>query len=111
MRIALIAVLLTGCTAGVERQVAEVLKDPGSAKFTNMETHGSGADQVVCGEVNAKNGFGAYAGAKPFMVRGGMLYLPTTTTCCLLTQLEEREGTASLYRECEANQPEPIPLG
>jgi hypothetical protein len=40
------------------------MKDPDSAKIMNMHRVG----EYVCGEVNSKNGFGGYAGAKKFSV-------------------------------------------
>lgn len=52
--------------------VTEEFKDPGSAQFrkvvlvdgANAKTKGEG---IYCGEVNAKNSYGAYAGFKPFI--------------------------------------------
>ncbi len=52
------------------------LKDPDSAKFGNVivvETEKYG--RVVCGEVNAKNGFGGYTGSKGFVGKGGLVLL------------------------------------
>jgi hypothetical protein len=40
------------------------LKDADSAKITSMRRVG----EYVCGEVNSKNGFGGYTGAKKFSV-------------------------------------------
>lgn len=51
--------------------VAENLIDPDSAKFRNVEIIGS----YVCGEVNGKNGFGAYAGYQKFAVLGSVVML------------------------------------
>lgn len=50
----------------------EKLKDAESARFRaikqgNLESEGSWR---VCGEVNAKNSFGAYEGFQPFLGRG-----------------------------------------
>jgi hypothetical protein len=42
--------------------VANSLKDPDSAQFRNVVYRAP----HVCGEVNAKNGFGGYAGFKKF---------------------------------------------
>lgn len=51
---------LVGCgTSETEKTVENTLKDPDSAKFRNVKG--------VCGEVNAKNGFGAYGGYKKFI--------------------------------------------
>ena len=38
------------------------LKDGESAQFRNLYVSKSGGSPIVCGEVNAKNGFGAYGG-------------------------------------------------
>ncbi len=46
------------------------LKDPQSAQFQNMTVSGKAGASVVCGEVNAKNGFGGYTGFKRFVSAG-----------------------------------------
>lgn len=51
------------------------LKDPASAKFGEDRILGSGPDRRVCGTVNARNGFGGYAGADRYVVMGGAAYL------------------------------------
>lgn len=50
--------------------VRSALKDPDSAKFRGEFIGPSGAP---CGEVNAKNGFGAYAGYQRYVASGGGL--------------------------------------
>ncbi len=46
------------------------MKDPDSAKFRNWAAYEvSNGDRIVCGEVNAKNSYGAYVGFDPFYVR------------------------------------------
>lgn len=53
----------------VKAEVAAKMKDPESAKFTNLKVYLA----TLCGEVNAKNSFGAYAGADKFMgVKGAV---------------------------------------
>jgi len=53
------------------RAVAAKLKDPESARFTDVSrrttpnARGEPTD-MVCGRVNAKNAFGGYTGGKPF---------------------------------------------
>lgn len=44
--------------------VAGMLRDPGSARFQDVRIVESG---MVCGMVNARNGFGGYAGPTGFM--------------------------------------------
>lgn len=68
---------LMGAAAGVHEYrigemrgpVAKMLKDPGSAQFQS-EAHEGGwiwPRGPLCGEVNAKNNFGAYTGFKRFI--------------------------------------------
>lgn len=45
--------------------VREMLKDPGSAQFTDVQWRRD--HFVTCGFVNAKNAFGAYVGRQPFI--------------------------------------------
>ncbi|WP_267268543.1 SPOR domain-containing protein [Pseudomonas protegens] len=63
-----LAFALAGCGGNdIEKArtaVADRLKDPDSAKFRNERQV---ADGGVCGEVNGKNGFGAYSGFAPFL--------------------------------------------
>jgi len=76
----LFPLLLTACaTAGapvelteVQRQAARdsviaVLKDPDSARFGEIRgARQSDGTVIVCGMVNARTGFGGYAGMSPF---------------------------------------------
>lgn len=50
--------------------VLAVLKDPKSAEFRNGVAYGidAGSSPVICGEVNAKNAFGAYTGFQHYIV-------------------------------------------
>jgi hypothetical protein len=68
--------------------VAAKFKDPDSVKYQNVGAFKNDADVVVkyqhdaeivvCGEVNAKNSFGAYTGYTKFMIspRGGAIIQP-----------------------------------
>lgn len=68
-------VALSGCDRAKEARqikaaeaaIAAQLRDPSSAQFRNVHVPAIG---VVCGEVNGKNGFGAYNGFRRFMVVG-----------------------------------------
>lgn len=73
--------LLTGCKPGedkaielAKKEIAQNLKDPDSAKFRfvrmvqSKENDDGTILALVCGQVNAKNAFGAYAGFKSFMI-------------------------------------------
>ena len=50
--------------------VSDRLRDPNSARFEGVFVSRSSGLPVVCGQVNAKNAFGGYAGAKPFYFAG-----------------------------------------
>lgn len=67
----LIAIILAGCGKNPEEQaitlvksdVSNYFKDPSSTMFRNVVSVDRGNSQwAVCGEVNAKNGFGGYVG-------------------------------------------------
>ncbi|PRD65171.1 hypothetical protein [Malikia granosa] len=47
--------------------VADQFRDPESAQFRRVRTVKNRTESKVCGEVNAKNGFGAYAGFVQFV--------------------------------------------
>lgn len=59
----------------VQDGVKSRLKDPGSAQFSGptLAARGSTGDITVCGMVNAKNSYGGYVGASPYIatVRSG----------------------------------------
>lgn len=74
LALAVAVVLFTGCSqqnrleAKVQKQVRASLKDADSAKFGPIDIFPFAEGQVACGTVNAKNAFGAYAGARVFKV-------------------------------------------
>lgn len=51
-------------------QVRSMMRDPSSVEFRNVTLHRklTAVRHVVCGEFNAKNGYGAYTGFKLFYV-------------------------------------------
>lgn len=51
--------------------VESVLKDPDSAQFGDLIVRDTAQGKVVCGTVNAKNGFGGFTGHEPFFVLNG----------------------------------------
>lgn len=67
--IATVGLGLAGCgnTGPAKEAVGDQLKDPSSAQFKEVRR----TDGVVCGEVNAKNSFGAYEGFRRFFVVDG----------------------------------------
>ena len=48
--------------------ITQDLKDPDSAKFTNLVIAQGKGQKLLCGSVNAKNSYGGYVGAKKFYV-------------------------------------------
>ena len=90
------ALLLAGC-AGVDKvgpevslpqavqdavakSVANQMKDPNSAEFRNWHAFESQNGLLVCGEINAKNSFGGYAGFTHFVAHAspdGRLLTPS----------------------------------
>jgi hypothetical protein len=73
MSVAWMAVSLTAATANdalIERAKKDVLRkllDPASARFSDLNAKEKDGRGIVCGTVNAKNRFGGYDGAKPFL--------------------------------------------
>ncbi len=55
-----------------EQSVRAHLKDPESAQFTDMKYYRQAS--LVCGKVNARNGFGGYTGPKEFTFTAGAAY-------------------------------------
>lgn len=69
MRVVLVVaacLALAGCkdklVETVKEQAASQLRDPSSAQFRNVRRN----QVFVCGEINGKNGFGAYSGFTRF---------------------------------------------
>lgn len=65
----LIPIFLSGCfensqVAEAKKIVSANLKDPESVTYRNVFPY----KQATCGELNAKNGYGAYVGYKKFIV-------------------------------------------
>ena len=63
---------LMGCESSLETEakhaMADELRDPDSAQFRNVVDGKSiNGQETVCGEVNGKNGFGAYVGYRKFI--------------------------------------------
>lgn len=57
--------------AAVQNAVRAVLKDPGSAQFGSGQLSAARDAKgtiTVCGFVNARNSFGGFVGAQPFLV-------------------------------------------
>ena len=68
------AIGLSACSGDVreaKQLVKNGMRDPWSTKFRDVRV-GQGA---VCGEVNGKNGFGAYEGFRQFVVIGRKVWM------------------------------------
>lgn len=75
-----IAVLLSLAGCGKERAALDLVSaqmiDPASAQFRNVRSVRNRYGEVgICGEVNAKNSMGGYAGFRHFMVQAGDVVL------------------------------------
>lgn len=75
--IAMAILFLMATTAGsptledrARKAMAHDLKDAASAQFQNVREVPSKSSSYICGEVNAKNGFGGYTGFVDFVVTG-----------------------------------------
>lgn len=77
--------VLFGCKPGADKaialaqnEIAAAMKDPDSAKFRYLRFIESAENEdgtvtgFVCGHVNAKNSYGAYAGFSPFVIKISM---------------------------------------
>lgn len=71
-------------------QIAQQMRDPGSAKFASDRVSG----EAVCGTVNAKNAYGAYVGFTPYVaIRGGVVSIqPEDVEISRLYELAEAEA-------------------
>lgn len=102
--------LVAGCgsdednaKAVAEKVIAKTLKDPDSAKFSDVYTVEEKSTDpkirsiAVCGLVNAKNSFGAYAGPTRFVVL--QMFVPSMnvqdTSFSLLESSDRRATVAS----------------
>ncbi len=56
--------------ADAEIHVRKKLRDPDSAEFSNLRVSSKGAADIVCGEVNSRNGFGGKSGKQKFISNG-----------------------------------------
>lgn len=61
--------------AKIYESVTENLKDPFSVKFRNLKISSAG---IHCGEINAKNSYGAYSGFEGFFATGDIATIANT---------------------------------
>ncbi|UPK40782.1 hypothetical protein IVB18_50075 (plasmid) [Bradyrhizobium sp. 186] len=81
------------------RAIVRMLKDPDAARFGRIfEGRGVIGRATICGEVNAKNGFGGYTGMTPFV------YFPDDDRAELITDpvtlQMTREGIDAYFKDC-----------
>lgn len=55
-----------------KQAAAQELLDPSSAQFRNVRVVSDVGSKTVCGEVNGKNRYGAYAGYRRFVASGSI---------------------------------------
>lgn len=63
--------------AGAKRAVSDLFKDPDSVRFRDVAIYQryNSEQRFLCGEVNAKNSYGAYVGYKTFYATDGDVYV------------------------------------
>lgn len=96
------ALITPGCDrspAQAQDWVRAVLKDPDSARFSEVQTYGDGAEMLACGMVNAKNSMGGYVGNTPFMISEGWLHLANAENAAGI-----RACCQALYRASTSGQ-------
>jgi len=84
------------------RAIIRTLKDPDSARFGRIfEGREVVGKTTICGEVNAKNGFGGYTGMTPFV------YFPDNDRAELITNpvtsQMTREGIDAYFKDCRTS--------
>jgi hypothetical protein len=109
--------LVAACGSDAEhakRTVADSLRDPSSAQFREVRKvrlHFAGNRvTLICGEVNAKNGFGGYVGFRPFYYVADAkvdpqfyTMAPAIVHSARFDQEVESCTTAEIVRFCEAD--------
>ncbi|MDD3467904.1 MAG: hypothetical protein PHE67_12210 [Campylobacterales bacterium] len=83
----------TALYARAQIAVEKSLKDPDSAKFSNIKVFDN---NTVCGEVNAKNSFGGYTGGTLFVWDGTNVYLAES-------YIDKTEFLALWAKNCNGN--------
>ena len=88
----------------VKESVGQLLKDPYSAKFKNpvavfIDDKKKPPIITICGLVNAKNGFGAYVGDRPYV---GALYSigPNFWQFEVVSMADDDNESASIIKYC-----------
>jgi hypothetical protein len=58
-----------GALSEAQNYVSSQMRDPTSVVYRDLKVYRLGSDTTVCGQFNAKNGFGAYGGYRNFYYR------------------------------------------
>lgn len=64
---------IEGLKGVAKKRVLMSLKDPESARFSDVAYREAGTDKYICGYVNAKNSYGGYVGPRQFIYGNGFL--------------------------------------
>lgn len=99
---------------GFKQNVTRNLKDPESAKFRDVKLNK--AKTALCGEVNAKNGFGAFSGYQAFVAVDSAAFIMRGDSCNIgsitdqIECLSERNKFLELAVKNECIAPGDIPV-
>jgi hypothetical protein len=105
-----IVAAVSGCSSDKLDQVRAQFKDPGSVQFKDAKVF-SWSDTVskgsaVCGQINAKNSYGAYAGFSYFIASGYKLDVKVAEDasmaarmrdCCAEIERASRRGVSPAF--------------
>lgn len=87
-----------------KERVRAHLRDPDSAKFGGAMI---GPRGVVCGVVNAKNGFGGYTGMQPYFVNGEKVLLVGSEEETLAVHIAIAATCMNKHQDAAASSPAP----
>lgn len=73
----------------VKAAISRALKDPESARWGDVFVSRKGGEPVVCGHVNARNSFGGYTGAQPFIADDAAISGPAEPTAAFARRWNE----------------------
>lgn len=102
-----------GTEAHMEHQARDAftgkILDASSAQFRDLWSVDVGAEHIICGQMNAKNAFGAYAGFKNFVVStkdGFAVYDPEVSSLSgdserAIQMRAWKDGFAAIWPNCE----------
>lgn len=110
---------ISGCDSPsisqAKNEVASALKDPGSAEFRNVKAIVVDGKEMVCGEVNGKNSFGAMSGFHYFIYNHPLIRIGSSSessfaihSCCRALEKSGTLGEAKTtvdIEECNAIKP------